>query len=113
MDYQRPDETGARLEYGDWPELPIEGVQKELGYCHIAITPPGVTLSEYRLFEDDYALGPSEALHDDIRQQGEGRYSLWGRAVYFSASDNSDVRYNGRLYTLRRVADRAVAACSN
>ena len=113
VDYQRPDETGARLEYGDWPELPIEGVQKELGYCHIAIMPPGVTLSEYRLFEDDYALGPSEALHDDIRQQGEGRYSLWGRAVYFSASDNSDVRYNGRLYTLRRVADRAVAACSN
>jgi len=113
VDYQRPAETGARLDYGDWAELRLEVAQKERGHCHIAMLPPGVTLSEYRLFEDDYALGPSEALHDDIRQQGEGRYSLWGRAVYFSASDNSDVRYNGRLYTLRRVADRAVAACSN
>jgi MoaA/NifB/PqqE/SkfB family radical SAM enzyme len=110
VDYQRPGETRVRLEYGDWPELPIEVVQKELGYCHIAMIPPGVTLSEYRLFEDDYPLGPSEALRDDIRRQGGGRHSLWGRAVYFSASDNSDARYNGRLYTLRRVTDKTVAA---
>jgi hypothetical protein len=27
-----------------------------------------------------------------------------------SASDNSDARYNGRTYVLRRVADKTVAA---
>ena len=105
VDYQEDASTGVRLRYGDWAEWTIEVVQKELGYCHIAMMPPGVTLSKYRLFEDDYPLGPSEALHDDIRQQGGGRYSLWGRAVYFSASDNSDARYNGRTYVLRRIAD--------
>lgn len=102
VDYQEDAGTTARLHYGDWAEWPIEVVQKELGYCHIAMMPPGVTLSEYRLFEGDSPLGPAEALHDDIRRQGGGRYSLWGRAVYFSASDNSDARYNGRTYVLKR-----------
>jgi molybdenum cofactor biosynthesis enzyme MoaA len=113
VDYQRPVETGARLDYGDWPELPIEVAQKEQGHCHVAMLPPGVPLSEYRLFENDRPLGPAESLHDDIRQHGGGRYSLWGRAVYFSASDNSDARYNGRTYALRRAADETVAVHSN
>ena len=105
MDYQRPAETGARLDYGDWAELAIEVAQKERGHCHIAVLPPGVTVFEYRLFEDDRPLGPAEALHDDIRQHGGGRYSLWGRSVYFSASDNSDARYNGRTYVLKRASN--------
>jgi len=103
VDYQRPIETGARLEYSDWPELRLEVAQKERGHCHIAMLPPGVTLSEYRLFENERGLGPAQALHDDIRQHGGGRYSLWERSVYFSSSDNSDARYNGRSYALKRV----------
>jgi MoaA/NifB/PqqE/SkfB family radical SAM enzyme len=105
VDYQRPAESGTWLDYGDWRELPIEVAQKERGYCHIAVLPPGVPQTEYRLFEDDRRLGPSEALHDDIRRYGGGRYSLWGRSIYFSASDNSDARYNGRSYVLRRAND--------
>jgi MoaA/NifB/PqqE/SkfB family radical SAM enzyme len=99
-----------RLDYGDWTEWLIEIVQKERGHCHIAIMPPGMTLSEYRLFEDDRPLGPAEALHDEIREHGGGRYSLWGRSVYFSASDNSDARYNGRRYILRRESDKSTGA---
>jgi len=110
VDYQQPDDTVAWLDYGDWAELPIEVSQKEHGHCHIALLPPGLPPSEYRLFEDNHRLGPAEALHDDIRQQGGGRYSLWGRNIYFSSSDNSDARYNGRKYILRRVADETVAA---
>ena len=113
VDYQRPVQTGTRLEYADWPELSIEVAQKEQGHCHIAVLPPGVTLSEYRLFEDERQLGPAQALHDDIRQLGSGRYSLWGRNVYFSASDNSDARYNGRSYVLRRANGNAAAARIN
>jgi hypothetical protein len=106
VNYLEHAETTARLDYGDWAELPIEVAQKERGHCHTAVMPPGVTLSEYRLFEDDCPLGPGEALHEDIRRHGGGRYSLWGRSVYFSASDNSDARYNGRKYILRRVSDQ-------
>lgn len=102
VDYQRTAEADTQLDYGDWPELPIESVQKEHGHCHIAVVPPGVPTSEYRLFEEDRSLGPAEALHDDIRQHGCGRYSLWARRIYFSTSDNSDARYNGRTYVLKR-----------
>ena len=105
LDYREPIDASPRLDYGDWSELRLEVSQKERGHCHIAVLPPGMTLSEYQLFEDSCLLGPAEALHDDIRQHGGGRYSLWGRSVYFSASDNSDARYNGRTYVLRRAAD--------
>lgn len=50
------------------------------------------------LWEDDRSLGPSHAVHADIRESGEGRYSHWASGVYFSASDNSDPRSNGRQY---------------
>jgi molybdenum cofactor biosynthesis enzyme MoaA len=102
-DYDTSAGAGLRLEYDDWAEWPIEAMQKEQGHCHIAKVPPGVAISRYRLFEDGRPLGPGAALHDDIRRYGEGRYSLWGRAVYFSASDNSDARYNGRSYALKRA----------
>jgi lysophospholipase L1-like esterase len=56
-----------------------------------------------KLLEDGHPLGPSGALHAGIAEQGKGRYSYWGNSVwhnqlYFSASDNSDPRSNGRTY---------------
>ena len=56
--------------------------------------------SPVRLLEDGRALGPSNALHDDIGIQGGGRFSFWKGALYFSTSDNSDPRTNGRRYSL-------------
>jgi hypothetical protein len=52
------------------------------------------------LCEDGCALGPSHAVHDDIRQTGRGRFSHWHDMLNFSTSDNSDPNGNGRTYTL-------------
>jgi len=104
VNYRVPNEGSVLLDFDDWTEWPIETVQKEQGYCHLAVMPPGVRLSDFRLFEDNRPLGPVQALHDDIRRHGGGRYSLWEHSVYFSSSDNSDARYNGRSYVLRRAS---------
>ena len=53
-----------------------------------------------RLFEDGIKLGPTHANHDDIGSKGRGRFSRWGRSLFFSSSDESDPRTNGRIYRL-------------
>jgi hypothetical protein len=50
------------------------------------------------LLEDDTPLNAPHTAHDEIRRLGRGRYSHWGRYIYFSTSDNTDPRRNGRLY---------------
>ena len=52
-----------------------------------------------RVLEDGAALGPPTVNGDDIRDKGEGRH-IMGRAglLYFSSSDNTDPRENGRRY---------------
>lgn len=62
-------------------------------------TPAEPQHSPLVLLEDGVPLGPPHSLHDDIRQLGGGRYSHWGNSLYFSASDGSDPRTNGRAYT--------------
>jgi hypothetical protein len=52
------------------------------------------------LLEDGKPLGPAHSLHDDIRAQGGGRFSFWSGTIYISASDNSDPRRNGRVYSI-------------
>jgi FkbM family methyltransferase len=54
---------------------------------------PTVVLEDVRL------LGPGQALHEEIRREGGGRYSHWGAKLYLSTSDNSDPNTNGRTYT--------------
>jgi len=56
-----------------------------------------------RLFEDDVELGPRGAAHSSIRSAGAGAFSHWGETLYFSTSDGSDPRSNGRTYVLRIV----------
>lgn len=57
--------------------------------------------STARILEDGVPLtGPENAPHKDIREIGLGRYSFWHDYVYFSASDNSDPRINGRSYQI-------------
>jgi hypothetical protein len=92
------------LDFGE--EFLLEGVRLEKGYCRVAQLPPDVDVKRYRLWEDERMLGPSESLHNEIRNLGSGRYSIWGRKIYFSSSDNTDPRRNGRRYALR-VAKRA------
>jgi len=101
------DDNGHR--YG----LPLSGVlvpgriTQEIGHCFTySLGPlypgdgvPGGPASTLRLLEDGKELGPAHAPHVEVREQGEGRYSHWVTGIWFSASDNSDPRSNGRRYT--------------
>ena len=53
------------------------------------------------LLEDGKKLGPPHTLHNIIRQDGKGAYSHWGAQLYFSSSDNTDPRSNGRTYVVK------------
>jgi ABC-type polysaccharide/polyol phosphate transport system ATPase subunit len=59
--------------------------------------------SIYILCENGVPLRPGHWTHEFIRQYGKGAYSHWGKALYFSTSDNSDPRTNGRAYCLKRM----------
>jgi SAM-dependent methyltransferase len=54
--------------------------------------------SNLLLFEDELEIGPSHALHENIREIGRGRFSHWDNQLYFSSSDNSNPEINGRQY---------------
>lgn len=43
--------------------------------------------------------------HAEIREIGGGRFSHWGPTLYFSSTDGSDPRTNGRRYTIRFTRD--------
>jgi len=53
------------------------------------------------LLEDGIPLGPENTQHDLIRQSGSGAHSHWGNSLYFSSSDGTDIRRNGRVYSYR------------
>lgn len=88
-------------------------VKPDLGYAYIIATEaqwplmlvadgegrPGASILQ--VFENGRALGPAHVSHDAVRQTGHGSFSHWNHAVWFSASDNSDPRANGRAYELR------------
>ena len=52
-----------------------------------------------RIFENGVEIGPAHSKHSDIQTSGNGRFSHWNSDLYFSASDNSDPRTNGKKYT--------------
>ncbi|MEO8358564.1 MAG: hypothetical protein ABI672_00925 [Vicinamibacteria bacterium] len=52
------------------------------------------------VIENGTALGPAHSFHSEIAATGKGRFSHWGKVVYFSASDNTDPRQNRRSYRL-------------
>src|SRR5205085_2428330 len=68
--------------------------------CGSGDSPNALHASPFVLYENDQELGPAHALHDAIRQSGGGAYSHWGDLLYFSTSDASDPRTNGRTYRL-------------
>lgn len=84
--------------------LPISCIQPEVGFAFTARTDYMELSSHERpspavVLENGQPLpGPGNVLHEDIRVKGQGRYSFWHEHVYFSSSDNTDPRTNGRLY---------------
>jgi hypothetical protein len=85
--------------------IPPASMGKEIGFCFIAGLMQGAPSdigggrSDLVLLEDGKPLGPAHSAHVDIRKTGGGLYSHWGaHSVYFSPSDNTDPRTNGREY---------------
>lgn len=73
-------------------------LQRDFGLQTDSIADPSA--SPIRLFENGVELGAAHSVHQDIRTLGAGRFSDWDTGViYFSSSDNSDPRSNGRIYT--------------
>jgi hypothetical protein len=83
----------------------VRRIKPESGHCYVAPVPWWIAsdsdgASGLELYEDGNRLPLGHAPHDAIRTLGQGRYSHWGRRLYFSAGDNSDPRANGRRYRL-------------
>jgi hypothetical protein len=83
----------------------LSGLRPEQGHCFLAQLPAHLlsdseSASRLHLYEDERELGPPHSAHDDIRAHGAGRFSHWGPQLYFSTSDNSDPRVNGRRYRI-------------
>jgi|HubBroStandDraft_1064217.scaffolds.fasta_scaffold00272_27 hypothetical protein len=83
----------------------LRRIEPESGFCYTAPVPVWIMsdlngASGLELFEDEVRLPLGHSPHDAIRSLGLGRYSHWGRRIYFAASDNSDPRANGRRYRL-------------
>ena len=96
-----------------WPviELPSISITQADGSCFVSALEAvevfddenNSTASLVRLYEDGVQLGPSHASHDEIQRLGAGRYSHWKGRLYFSSSDGSDPRANGRRYVRPRA----------
>jgi len=97
----------------------LSRIHPELGFAFMAPTrQPQLSAhqrpSAARVLEDGRPLpGPANALHDEIRQTGRGCFSFWHNYLYFSASDNTDPRTNGRQYEIEFAVDPVRALALN
>lgn len=78
------------------------------GFCFTSVVPEQLIsdrdgISKLQIYEDGYPLLSKGAPHDKVRAVGRGSFSHWGGFVYFSSSDNTDPRVNGRIYSVREV----------
>ena len=99
--------------------IDLHSIQEEQGFCYTApVKPPcrpdtaAGADSCLRLLEDGRELGPAHSVHQAIRDTGGGAYSHWSgdpsgepQLVWFSTSDNSDPRTNGRRYEWAVIFD--------
>jgi hypothetical protein len=102
-------EHGPHLDYPIRPDR----IGKEQGFAYITTLPaiPSFFIASDDLdhpdrssavvLENRVRLGPAHSQHEIIRVKGRGSFSKWNRGLYFSTSDNSDPRTNGRAYSLR------------
>jgi hypothetical protein len=104
--------AGGLFGIGFSAEIDLGKISPAGGYLYIVplkhqiwlLQRPGDTVSQpnrshFALFESGHQLGPAHSLHQAISSEGHGRYSQWQNSLYFSSSDGSDPRTNGRAYT--------------
>ncbi len=86
--------------------ISVNDISRDQGTSYIArlSTPRAAdreSTSKCILLENGKPLPHPHALHRLIREQGRGHYSHWTPStLYFSASDSSDPRTNGKKYEL-------------
>jgi len=95
--------------FGGWSSRRLRRMVPDSGFCFRAwalwrVTSDRDGRSALILLEDGIPLPSPHTPHDDIRRLGAGRYSHWRWHVYFSSSDDTDPRRNGRIYKLIRRA---------
>jgi hypothetical protein len=95
----------ARAFLGGWFSRRLNRIVPDTGFCFRAPGPRRVISDQEGssiliLLENGSPLAAPHTSHDEIRRLGRGGYSHWGRYIYFSSSDNTDPRNNGRVYTL-------------
>lgn len=84
---------------------PISNFVADSGHGWIASVPADLIsdkegVSSLLVLENGTPLRQAHASHEEIRKDGQGRFSHWGSQVYFSTSDNSSPRENGRTYEI-------------
>jgi hypothetical protein len=85
--------------------LPVKDAKRDRG---LYILPLGINwmsqddlgLSPAIVYENGVPLAMPNSKPKPIRSDGNGRYSVAGGTLYFSSSDNTDPRTNGRKYEL-------------
>lgn len=87
-----------------------DNIQHVKGFCYAAEFPQFVDIADtdklhYRsnvqVLEDGSIVGFAHARFKWIEDIGEGQFAHWKEHVFFSSSDNTDPRVNGRTYRLR------------
>jgi Dolichyl-phosphate-mannose-protein mannosyltransferase len=92
-----------------WQRFAVDSRQivPEQGHCFLVELGPRPWMSSEerpspaQLWEEGALLGPANSVHADVRAKGSGRFSFWGRHLYFSSSDNTSPGTNGRRYEVR------------
>ena len=79
-------------------------------HARLADAPDNPTRSPIHLYENDRPLGPAHSTTGAIKDLGGGRYLHLPDVIYFSTSDNTDPRSNGRQYswTIGPAVDQAL-----
>jgi hypothetical protein len=87
---------------------PLSDITHDAGHCYRAAVDPRMLSdaesgSRVQLCEDGVPLPTAHSDHAAIRRHGSGRYSHWTGVIYFSTSDDTDPRTNGRRYIYKEV----------
>jgi hypothetical protein len=85
---------------GPFPKIWPDGnaYRADLASERTGDSPDFLTKSRLAFCEDETRLLTPHSSHSEIRTAGSGRFSHWGKELYFSASDNSDPNTNGKSY---------------